>query len=103
MCWLPGTGKETHTNMMRLFIRGKRDKLEAAALDVAKEKRSKMREPCPFIIAPMYGLGHLAALTHKQDAYCSDDEKNRCAGKDQAITKFYMSLSASHADDEAAK
>ena len=51
----------------------------------------------------MYVLGHLAALTHKQDAYCSYDEKNRCAGKDQAITKFYMSVSASNADDGAAK
>ena len=30
----------------------------------------------------------LAALAHKEDAYCSDEEKNRCAGEDQAIPKF---------------
>jgi hypothetical protein len=48
-------------------------------------------------------LGYLVALTHKQDAYSTYDKKNRCAGEDQAVTKFYMPISASYADDEAAK
>ncbi len=42
-------------------------------------------------------------LAYKEDAYSSDEEKNRCAGEDQATPKFYVSMSTSNADDEAAK